>query len=233
MRAMRKVTEIGAILVAVGLLAAGSGHAVPVGDAVAARLCAMYELDTSCYRVELLNNPFHLAEAESGDVTIRPLSQKDPLGLFTAVVRIEAGEGQTEEGQVRMMVHRFADVVVTTDRVASNREFTGTNAVVRRLDVTALTEKPFVSLDELGGMRARRNLAAGTILTSGAVAPIPDMERGREVAIVYVDGLCRITAAGVTMQAGMAGEYIRVKNKASGKIIEARVIDETAVAVDP
>jgi flagella basal body P-ring formation protein FlgA len=230
---MRKATEIGIILVSVGLFLAGSGRAAAVGDAVIARLCAMYELDTTFYRVELLNNPFRSAEAGPGDVTIRPLSQKDPLGLFTAVVRINVGDGQVEEGQVRMMIRKFADVLVTADRVSCNHKFSEANAVIRRLDVTSLAEKPFVSLDELNRMRAKRNLAAGTIITSGAVTPIPDMERGREVAIVYADGLCRITASGVTMQPGMAGEYIRVKNKASGKIIEARVIDETAVAVDP
>lgn len=51
--------------------------------------------------------------------------------------------------------------------------------------------------------------------------------------IKKVDGLCRITAAGVALQSGMAGDYVKVKNKGSGKIILARVVDGTAVAVGP
>ena len=51
--------------------------------------------------------------------------------------------------------------------------------------------------------------------------------------IKKVDGLCRITSAGVSLQSGMAGDYVKVKNKGSGKIILARVVDGAAVAVDP
>ena len=66
-----------------------------------------------------------------------------------------------------------------------------------------------------------------------ALERIPDIERGRDVAIVYIEGMCRISADGRTMQSGQAGDYIKVKNKTSGKIILARVVDATAVAVDP
>ena len=62
---------------------------------------------------------------------------------------------------------------------------------------------------------------------------VPDVESGREVSIVYNAGPCRISALGVVLQKGMAGDYIKVKNKSSGKIVLARVVDESAVAVDP
>ena len=57
--------------------------------------------------------------------------------------------------------------------------------------------------------------------------------RPTRLSFVYIDGLCRITATGVALQSGMAGDYVKVKNKGSGKIILARVVDGTAVAVDP
>ena len=88
-------------------------------------------------------------------------------------------------------------------------------------------------MEEIEGYRTKRNLRRGTILTTAAIEPIPDIEAGRELSIVYIGGLCRITTAGVALQSGMAGDYVKVKNKGSGKIILARVVDGTAVAVDP
>ena len=119
------------------------------------------------------------------------------------------------------------------DKIRNRQLLTGQCLTIRRMDVTSLNETPLRTLSEIDGFRARRNLRRGTILTTGAVEPVPDIEAGRELTIVYVDDLYRITVAGVALQAGMAGEYVKVKNKQSGKIIVARVIDKTAVAVDP
>ena len=144
----------------------------------------------------------------------------------------EAGD-IVESGQVRMKIRQFADVVVLSDKIRSRKPLSKDKLTIKRMEITSLYEKPLRSIEELSGYRAKRNLTKGTILTTAAIEPTPDIERGREVSIVYVDGLCRITAAGVALQSGMAGEYVKVKNKASGKIIVARVVDETAVAIDP
>ena len=87
------------------------------------------------------------------------------------------------------------------------------------MDVTNMVEQPVTLIEDVVGLRTKRNLRRGDILTFKSVELIPD-------------GVCRISATGVVMQEGMAGDYIKVKNKSSGKMVIARVVDAGAVAVD-
>jgi len=201
--------------------------------AIIDKMMAMYDLDTSSYQIEILSNQLKSDELTENDIIIRPLTSKEPLGLFTVMVKVINRGEVIESGQVRMKIRLYADVVVVSDKIRSREPLGETKLTVRRMDITSLHEQPLRSLDDITGFRAKRNLRRGTILTTSAIEPIPDVARGRELSIVYVDGLCRVTATGIALQSGIAGDYIKVKNKGSGKIILARIIDGTAVAVDP
>ncbi len=220
-------------LVAITLALAGPVQAVTCDQAIIEKMMAMYNLDTNSYQIEILSNRLASAEATVDNIAIRPLTAKEPLGLFTVMAKVSEGSEFVESGQIRMRIRQFADVVVLSDRIRSRQPLTADCLTVKRMDITSLHEKPLPSLAAIDGYRVRRNLRRGTILTTSAIEPIPDIESGRELSIVYVDGLCRITTVGVALQTGMAGDYIKVKNKGSGKIILARVVDGAAVAVDP
>ncbi len=80
----------------------------------------------------------------------------------------------------------------------------------------------------------RRNLAKGQILTTSAVEPVPDIEVGREVSIQCTNGLFTVTAVrNSAADQAHIGDLIRVKNRASGKIIQARILDNSTVAIAP
>ncbi|MBU8934559.1 MAG: flagellar basal body P-ring formation chaperone FlgA [candidate division Zixibacteria bacterium] len=197
------------------------------------RLVDMYQLDTTEYRVEVVSSRLKIADIQLEELSLRPLTQKEPLGLFSVKVDIEIDGQVVESGQVRLKIRKFAEVVVTADKIRRKDIFHDDNVATRRMEVTSLRERPVQSLAVLEGHRAKRNLRNGAILTTACIEAIPDMESGRAVKIVYVDGLCQVTAPGVAMEQGMAGDYVKVKNKASGKIIVARIVDNGAVAVDP
>ena len=202
-------------------------------QAIVDKMMAMYSLDTGSYKIEILSNRLKSVVVSADNIAIRPLTTKEPLGLFTVMVKVLEGGEIIESGQVRMKIKQFADVLVLSDKIGSREKLPEDRLTIRRMDITSLHEKPLRSMEQIDGYRAKRNLRRGTILTTSAIEPIPDIEAGRELSIVYIDGLCRITAAGVALQSGMAGDYVKVKNKGSGKIILARVVDGTAVAVDP
>ncbi|MDH4156010.1 MAG: flagellar basal body P-ring formation chaperone FlgA [candidate division Zixibacteria bacterium] len=230
---MAKFLEITIALMCIGLLWSGTAAALSPDEAIVRKMFAMYELDPEWYQIELLNHPFQTAEVQEGAMALRPLSQKEPLGLFSAMVTINDNGEAVEQGQVRMRIRRFADVLTAGDRFGRHDVIGAEDVVLKRMDVTSLVEKPLTSLEELAATRVKRNINKGSILTTAAMEAVPDIEKGREVQIIYADGLCQVSTTGVVMQTGMAGDYIKVKNKTSGKIIVARVIDDTAVAVDP
>jgi flagella basal body P-ring formation protein FlgA len=222
------------LLVVVFTLAiAAHTHAATCDQAITDKMMVMYGLDTGSYKIEILSNRLKSAMVGADDIVIRPLTTKEPLGLFTVMVKVLQGGEIIESGQVRMKIRQFADVLVLSDRVGSREKLSEDQLTIRRIDITSLHEKPLRSVEAIDGYRTKRNLRRGTILTTAAIEPIPDIEAGRELSIVYIDGFCRITTAGVALQSGMAGDYVKVKNKGSGKIILARIVDGTAVTVDP
>ncbi|MCK4605880.1 MAG: flagellar basal body P-ring formation protein FlgA [candidate division Zixibacteria bacterium] len=230
------IAKLRALLIAVILITMTLGvasYAATTDEAIADKMSAMFDLDPDHYRIELLSNPLKTADVSVDQIALRPLSQKDPLGLYSAMASVTVDGKVLESGQVRMRIRKYESVLVLTDRIVRHEALGPDKLTLKEMDVTTLREKPMTSATSLSDMRARRNLRRGDILTSGDIEPIPDLESGRDVTIVYSSGMCRITAEGRTLQSGAAGEYVKVKNKTSGKIIIARVVDGTAVAVDP
>jgi flagella basal body P-ring formation protein FlgA len=229
---MRHVTKI-AVLSILVMVASVLTVSARVDDAtIIDKVRQTYDLDSVDYQIEILSNTMRDIDGSNGILTFRALSQKDPIGLFTILAKETDGDRKIASGQVRLRISRFMDVVVVNDKIKRHAVLTDDLFAVKRMDVTTLREQPITSINDVLGLRAKRNLKLGQILTSQAVELIPDVEPGREVAIVYTNGLCRISATGVVMQEGMAGDYIKVKNKSSGKMVIARVVDHGAVVVD-
>lgn len=222
------------ILVCLTLLAVTSSvSALTSDEAIRSKVATMYDLDTNQYQIDILTNKLKSADISLSQLTLRPLSPKEPLGLFSMMADVKNDGVLFESRQIRLKIRKFADVLVLLETVRRSKSITPKQLALKRMEVTSLRQRPLVELSELDGYRAGRNLKRGAILTAEDLEQVPDIENGRDVTIVYIDGLCRISADGRTLQAGQAGDYIRVKNKGSGKIILARVIDATAVAVDP
>jgi len=196
-------------------------------------LITMFQLDSDDYEFAILNSYIDLNKITSGNISIKPITQKDPIGIFSIIVDVYKNNEIVETGQVRLKIKKFQTVLVASDKIKRHDLFNDLNVILSRTEVTSLNEKSLIELSGLIDYRAKYNLRKGTILTMSTMEPIPDVESGKEVSIVYSSGNCRISAQGVVLQKGMAGDYIKVKNKASGKIVLARVIDNTAVAVDP
>ncbi len=206
--------------------------AMTSAEAVREHMLALYELDPAIYQVEILSNPLEDVTINPGEFSLRPLTKSEPLGVFSIMATVRRDGKEVGSGQVRMLISRFETVLVSTDRIQRGDGLLPEMVEERRMDVSDLREKPLTSVDELLGFQAGRNLRKGSILSTGDLEQIPDVERGRGLTIVYQTGLCRVTAAGEAMQTGVTGDYIKVRNKATKKIITARVMDGTEVIVD-
>lgn len=200
---------------------------------LAQRLIMEHGLDTARYEVMVDYCNLEREDFTIDQLQFRSLTRGEPLGTFSVNAMVTDSGDIVESGRVRFNIRKFADVLVLADRVRRAELLTAEHFKTSRMDVTNLRERPILSFEEISGYRARRNLVRGSIVTSGDVEPVPDLESGREVTIVYNDGLCQITAPGVAMGTGSAGDYIKVRNTTSGKVLVARVVDATAVAIDP
>ncbi|MEW6049860.1 MAG: flagellar basal body P-ring formation chaperone FlgA [Candidatus Zixiibacteriota bacterium] len=230
---MKRGFPFTACKVMLALVMTVSVEAVTLDETIAQQVLAQNHLDANYYEIQVISN--RLKTTDMGDLTatVRPIGTKEPLGLYTVYVAVERQDSVVESGQVNLKIRKFADVLVARGPVGRHELVSPENAELQRREISAVYDQPIVSWQELSGRRLSRALGKGQIITAGALEPIPDIEVGREVAIVCTDGAITVTASGQALQKGRAGEYVRVKNRTSGKIVVAKVIDQTTVTVMP
>jgi flagella basal body P-ring formation protein FlgA len=82
------------------------------------------------------------------------------------------------------------------------------------------------------GLVARRRLPASTVLSLNMIGPVEPaivVKRNQNVIIRIAAGGLVVTAMGQTVEEGSAGEYVRVRNVDSQRIILARVNEDGTV----
>ena len=230
---MRITRQLLTIEIMVVLLLGAAARAEHCDDLIKREILRQNSLDPQWYQVEILASPLKTQIVGVETIALKPLSQKDPLGLYTVQATVSRQDTVVESGQVHVRIHKFADVLVSEDNLQRSQSPTPVKFSTQRSDVTTLTEQPVSSTEQLAGFRMKRNVAKGQVLTTGAIEPIPDIEIGREVSIVCSSNCITVTAAGQALERGSAGSFVKVRNKSSGRIVVARVVDPSTVTIAP
>ena len=207
--------------------------AAETDDAVIQMVREAYSLDPEWYEIEVTSSQLKTESADSVSLSFRSLSKKEAIGPFTLLVEATRDGKVVDKGQVRLRIKRFAEVAVATDRINRHEQLSEHQFEIKRIDVTSLREQPICSLAELVGQRSKRNLRLGNVLTAKAIEPVPDIDVGGEVTILFTDVWGSISVPGKALQAGWIGSKLRVKNLATGKVIKASVVSKGSVEVNP
>ena len=224
------------MLLLIGLLLLSLGSAVlaeSTRDIIVNKVYESFELDKSSYSIEILTDEIKSKNISSAQISVKPLYQTTPIGRFAIVLKVTRAEAKVEKETIRLYIRKYAEVLVVTERIKRFDNISPALVSIKRKEVTTLREDPLISLNSITNMRARRNVAKNRILTKADIEIKPVVKSYSDVHIIYVSGLCRITAEGKALEDGQTGELIRVKNKSSGKIVFARVVDKNLVQVDP
>ncbi|HDL00749.1 MAG TPA: hypothetical protein ENH23_00755, partial [candidate division Zixibacteria bacterium] len=126
-----------------------------VNDAIIDQMFDDFNLDTTTYKIEVLSNRLKKTELENEEISIKPLTLKDPLGLFTVIITIFDDGGKIESSQVRMRIRKFDSVLVATDRLKRHTPLTTSNTTIQKVEVTNLRNKSYYSLAETEGYRIK------------------------------------------------------------------------------
>ena len=98
----------------------------------------------------------------------------------------------------------------------------------RQLRNPAAVERRFEALD---GKVARRTLLPGRMIPTGSVREAWVVEPGKPVQVLYVQGGLEIAVAAVALQAGAAGDMVRLRNVDSGAVFSGTVMADGTVRV--
>lgn len=115
-----------------------------------------------------------------------------------------------------------AEVLVVTQGVASGQPVTDDQFQLQRRDISQ-TPDALSTLEP--GFAARTTLRPGQLLQKRLLAAAVVVKRGDAVRIQASRGGVSVEGAGEALDSGSRQGLIRVRNNASGRVIQARVLD--------
>ena len=83
----------------------------------------------------------------------------------------------------------------------------------------------------LAGKVARRTLLPGRLIPVGSVRAAWIVEPGKPVQVLYVEGGLEIALSAVALQAGAAGDTVRLRNTDSGSVFSGIVMADGTVRI--
>ena len=136
-------------------------------------------------------------------------------------VRGPQAEGWTLRVPVQLQV--FRQVLVITRPLQRGDGVHPDDVRSEERDITRLGYGYVSEMGEVEGRTLSRALAAGSVLTPGALGGRSAVRAGDQVQLVSrLDGI-EVRASGVALGGGDSGSRLRVRNGSSGKVVDAMV----------
>ncbi len=120
-------------------------------------------------------------------------------------------------------VRLYDDVLITRNPIRRGSAIDSNQLVSRKQEISRFQGGYYRPGDPLDRLQARRDLPAGTPLTTRSVEPRLAVHSGEQVTIhLSVQGL-DIKSRGKALQSGPVGKIIQVRNIRSGRIVEGEI----------
>ena len=126
--------------------------------------------------------------------------------------------------------HVFLPVLHAVGVIERGQTIAETDLQLQRVNVVKARRGYYQRADQVVGQAARRRLRAGQLITPAVIEAALAVRRGQAVKIIASQDGIEASTAGEAMADGRPGEVIRVRNVGSGKVIDARVIEDGVVS---
>ncbi|TWH45356.1 flagellar basal body P-ring formation chaperone FlgA [Sporomusa sp. KB1] len=130
---------------------------------------------------------------------------------------------------LRFDIKKYQQVAIANRLLNANEPITADNIIFERRDIGRLVPGYFTEVDKILGLPVKRQLAPGVVITENMLGQTVLIRRGKPVTITAKNGGIEVIVSGTALQDGSKGEFIRVKNINSQKVIICQVIDDTTV----
>ena len=159
----------------------------------------------------------------------------DPSARIGTAVRfvLSAGESgaRTRVGEATAVVQVSAPAVRTRKAIARGDRLANAALAVVATDLNGQSMRPLLSIDDVRGARATRDLPDGTLVTRTDIVLEPLVKSGDVVRARVHVGDVELVGSGVAAENGLKDEVIRVINQESHHAFRARVVGSGEVEV--
>jgi flagella basal body P-ring formation protein FlgA len=168
---------------------------------------------------------------EEATYSVTPLSGSRYIGYNQFALQIHSGGKLEQRFVVGMTIRVFKNVVVSS-RQLRRRGIVGAEDVeLQRHELKDVNKTAFSSIDDVVGQRLMVSVPANRILYHSFIEEAPLVTKDQYVIIRGKNGAVCVTARGRAIEEGKAGEFIQVKNLASGKVVIAKVTSSEIVDI--
>lgn len=146
-------------------------------------------------------------------------------------VRVSCERPVTWSLYVPVTVERYVDVLVAERSLPRHHTLTRADLGFERIEVSRHAGTYHEDKASLVGLQTRRSIRPGQILGTQHVTRPDVVSRGQRVIILAETGTVAIRMRGEALESGTPGDYIRVKNSSSGRVVEGEIQPSGAVRV--
>ena len=165
----------------------------------------------------------------ANEIQIELPDYDDAIGPVTARAYFMLNGKTLGNLPVPARVKVFADVLVTTRRMARHHIIEPADFEPKRLDITNLTGSAMTHPDSVIGHWAQRTINPGQIVDRRWLAEVPLIQRGDQVTMAYASGAVRVTTSVIAMEDGYRDQQIMVKSAQAKRLLPVVVVDGSTV----
>lgn len=126
----------------------------------------------------------------------------------------------------------FQPVVCASRDIQRGEKISKEDLYFVKRNISHLSSKVISDMNHIIGFMAKHNVKKDTSLKEWMFEKFPIVDKGDIVTIIAESGDIKITAPGLILMKGYAGELVKVQNLMSKKEIYAKVVNGSMVAVD-
>ena len=132
---------------------------------------------------------------------------------------------------VPVTIKAFQQVVTAATPLRREQRLEAGLVELTEKEVSNLSQGYFSSVEEVIGKSLKRPGPFNGVIQPNMLVEAMVIKRGDEVVILAKSGSLSVKSAGIAVNDGRVGQQIQVKNKASQRVITARVINNQLVEV--
>lgn len=117
----------------------------------------------------------------------------------------------------------FKSVVVSAYTINNGSQLDATNLKFEKMNISQLKQGYYTDLAQLDGLVANRTIPAGGVITPNSLSKEKIIKRGQTVNITAKNEHFSVRMMGEALSDGRLGDIIRIRNKSSKRIIQAKV----------
>ena len=184
-------------------------------------------------RIEFLGRMADLS-VQGDKISCQVKSRQDEayIGDSTFTVGIYDDGALIRDESVRVRMEVAMDVVVSTRFLPRDAEISADDVKLAKKWFSQSPTNILTDVEDVVGKHSYSDIRQNVEIKRNMLKSVKTIKRGKMVKMVLENGPMMIVTFGLSEEDGSRGEFIKVKNISSNRIVHAKVIDDSSVRID-